>query len=534
MRKTTKLALFALTLCTATGTAGMTGYAAAGAKTDAVNSLKPLYEVRTFAGSGAFGLIDDKPSISAFREPSSLLFDPKDHAYLAADTRNQKLRYVSSTEAATVAGIYFGEDEWNAPLGSLLDGAADKAAFNEPEGLAEDANENVYVADAGNNAIRKIDNNGNVTTIAGSGLYGSADGKGADATFNHPMDIAVSKTGVVYVADTLNHAIRQIKDGVVSTLTAPSSRLVEYTPGAVEVGGDYADGPIAQAKFNEPSGLAIDAKGNLYVSDTGNDRIRYIDFASGKVKTVAGGKTGAAAAYAANATYAEGGYADGAAENAQFRAPRGIAVTPEGGLLIADSLNHVIRYLLRGNVTTVAGTPGEAGRTDGLAASALLNKPADVVWLGGGAFAVADSGSNSIREVVPYAVPANVKADGSIHLLYGSSVLTSDADPVIKQGVTFVPVRVIAEKLGYAVQYSGGQTTLKSGSTAYTVKAGSGVIVKQTEGQPSTTMKLNVSPFNLNGRLFLPVRFFAEELGLDVQWLADSRSVLLRDHVFAK
>lgn len=531
MRKITRFAAIAAAASAVLAATGGTGYADAGSPRDTIGNLKALYEVHTIAGTGDYRLSSGAPLGSAFRTPSSLLKDNGTDAYLVSDTGNQQLRYITSKATDKAAGLYIGSGDKDDPLGSFVDGPAAEAAFNGPAGLAQDASGNVYVADAGNNAIRRIDAEGKVTTVAGTGVFGDADGAGAKAEFDHPLDVAVTKDGVIYVADTLNHVIRQIKNGAVTTLTAHSDRIVEYSPGSVAAAGDYADGPIGQAKFNEPSGLALDGKGNLYVSDTGNDLIRYIDFKAGKVTTVAGAgaPAGTAGLYGANAVYAEGGFADGAARAAKFHAPRGIDVTADGGVLIADSLNHAIRYLFSGSVTTIAGTPGEEGRVDGLAGSgALLNLPTDVVWLGGGAMAVADSGSGTIRVVEPYRAPAEVKADGTIHLLYGTKLLQSDANPIIKESVTFVPVRVLAEQLGYSVQYENGQTTLRSGTTAYTVRTGSSAIARSSEGNAKQTFNIAGTPFNAGGRLFLPVRFFAEELGLDVQWLPDLRAVLLR------
>ncbi|SEM70594.1 stalk domain-containing protein [Paenibacillus sp. OV219] len=516
------------------GTFSSNSFAAAGNAAQPSIGNMDLYEVHTLAGSGAFDRNDGSSASSAFREPTSLLYSAKSGSYLVADARNQMLRGVTAAATTTTSGLYIGADEYNAPLGSLLDGDAAKAAFNLPSGLAADSDGVVYIADTGNNSIRSLSATGVVRTVAGTGGIGSDNGAAANASFYHPLDIAVNKEGVIYVADTLNHVIRQIKDGQVTTLNAPSKRIIEYYPGAIEAVGDYADGPLAQAKFNEPSGLALDSSGNLYVSDTGNNRIRYIDFKTNSVTTVAGGVTSEKLNYDAGSPYSEGGFADGAAATAELHAPRGLAVTPDGGLLIADSLNHAIRYLASGKVTTLAGTPQEEGIVDGIARYSAFNRPTDVEWVGGGAFAVADSGSNTVRIVAPYASPTGVKADGSIHLLYNSVELNSDVTPVIQNNVTFVPVRVLTEKLGFKVQYANGQTVLGFAGTTYTVKNGSTQVVKQVEGGSTTTVTLPKAPIISNNRQFLPVRFFAEELGLDVQWLSDLRAVLLRDKQFTK
>lgn len=529
MTKHSKSAALLLAAAVTVGTFSGSSFAAAGnAEQPSIGNLA-MYEVHTLAGSGAFDRIDGSSASAAFREPTSLLYSAKTGGYLVADARNQMLRSVTAETTKTAAGLYIGADEFNAPLGSLLDGDGAKASLNLPSALAADASGAVYIADAGNNSIRKLSANGVVSTVAGTGIMGADDGAAASASFYHPLDIAVSKNGVIYVADTLNNVIRQIKDGQVSTLNAPSTRIVEYYPGAIEAVGDYADGPLSQAKFNEPSGLALDARGNLFVSDTGNNRIRYIDFKTNSVTTVAGGVSGEKITYDEGSPYAVSGFEDGAATSAKLHSPRGLAVTPDGGLLIADSLNHAIRYLSNGQVTTVAGTPEEEGVAGGIARYAAFNRPTDVEWIGHGAFAVADSGSNTIRIVAPYAAPAGVKANGSIHLLYNSAELKSDVTPIIQNGVTFVPVRVLTEKLGFKVQYANGQTVLKLGKTSYTVKNGSAQVTKQVEGAASTTVALPNAPFVSNSRQFLPVRFFAEEMGLDVQWLTDLRAVLIRD-----
>lgn len=189
-----------------------------------------------------------------------------------------------------------------------MDGASDLSLFSGPQGIATDAQGNVYVADTGNHSIRKIDPSGNVSTIAGDGVLGKEDGPGSKARFNSPLDVAVAADGTVYVADTLNHAIRSISpSGQVTTLNAASGRAVEVSPGQAAPAGDFADGALAQAKFNEPSGLALDGKGNLYVSDAGNQRIRYIDLQQGTVTTAAGsGK-----AEALKDLYVPGGFATG-------------------------------------------------------------------------------------------------------------------------------------------------------------------------------------------------------------------------------
>ncbi|CAM4308460.1 stalk domain-containing protein [Paenibacillus tarimensis] len=506
-------------------TAGF-GLSAATAKApDDIAANLPLYELGTLAGGSGPGLADGGNAAALFRYPASLAVRD-DGELIVSDSGNQRIRTIKDGAVTTAAGADLGMDAYGSRIGSMLDGSGERAAFNGLAGLAADARGRIIAADSKNHAIRMLEPDGSVVTVAGTGVLGFRDGAASQARFFNPLDIAVTKDGVIYVADTLNHVIRKIEDGRVTTLTSVSKRVVEYFPGAVSSAGDYADGPIGQAKFNEPSGLALDAKGNLYVSDTGNHRIRYIDFGSGTVTTVAGNPE---LIYSADGMYAEGGFMDGPAGTASFHAPLGLTVTPDGGLLVADSLNHAIRYMKNGIVKTLAGTPGEAGAIDGPAAYGLLHNPADVISLDDGKFAIADTGNSQIRLIEPYIYPAGLKADGKIRIVFGQDILSSDAEPQIIRGVTFVPVRVIGERLGYTVRYDkkNQQVSLEKSGLTYTMMNGSNSVML-VNGEDSRTMQLPEAPFIHKGRTYLPIRFLAEKIGLDVQWLADVKAVLLR------
>jgi len=522
MKKLMK-SVFAAALAAALALPASTWAATAGTASDKLLAALDFSEVSTYAGTGELALVDGGNAGAGFRLPAGVAAKP-DGTLLVADSQNQRIRSVSKTTTSTAAGIDIGVDEFGFLIGGLADGKADESAFNSPSGIAIDAGGTAYVADAGNHAIRTLAG-GNVKTVAGTGLPGLKDGPGKEAQFHHPLDVAVTRAGVVYVADTLNHVIRAIENGSVKTITAASARVVEYFPGEVEEAGDYADGKLADAKFNEPSGLAIDAKGNLYVSDTGNHVIRYIDVKAGTVTTVAGAKP----AYGGTELYAAGGYKDGAAAEARFNAPKGLAITPDGGLLIADSLNHAIRYLKDGIVYTVAGTAGNTSRSDGLAAYAGLNAPTDVAWLGDSTFAVADTGNNRIRIVQPYKAPAGIKKDGTVHLVLNADILKTDAAPIVSKGVTYVPVRVIGDNLGYKVDApSAGSATLTAGDRAYKLTAGQATAVYREGREPEKTVSLGAAAFIRNNRMYVPVRFFAEQIDLDVKWLNDTKTVVLR------
>lgn len=217
-------------------------------------------------------------------------------------------------------------------VGGLQEGSGAQARFADPYGVAVDGQGVVYVADAGdNNRIRRVWPDGRVDTLAGHG-EGWVDGPAAQARFHTPSQIALDAAGNVFVADTGNHRIRRIgRDGAVSTLAG------EGTPG-------FADGPAAQARFNGPMGVAVDARGRVYVADTWNDRIRVIE-ADGQVRTLAGGEAP--------------GNVDGAGVGARFDTPVSLALDAHGNLLIADLYNNAVRRLAPdGTVDTLVADGG--------------------------------------------------------------------------------------------------------------------------------------------------------------------------------
>lgn len=201
------------------------------------------------------------------------------------------------------------------------DGTGTAATFGDPYGVAVDATGNVYVADGGCSSIRKITTSGIVTTLAGEwNSSGYADGIGTVAQFGLPIGVAVNSDGIVYVADENNNCIRQISpSGAVTTLA-----------GDALTHGDYADGIGTDARFDAPTGIAVDKQGNIYVSDSKNNRIRKID-PYGEVTTLA--DTGHA------------GAANGLASAATFNNPIGIAVDSGGNIYVADFGNYLIRKI---------------------------------------------------------------------------------------------------------------------------------------------------------------------------------------------
>jgi len=264
--------------------------------------------VTTFAGRGTSGYYDNPfGPFAAFNGPYNVLLTPQGNL-LVADTGNDCIRLITPAGAVTTFA--------GASPGGYLDGPAATARFQSPIGLAQDPAGNIYVADADNYRIRRIDPAGNVTTLAGSGVRGFLDGPAGNARFSEPQGLALDAAGNLYIADRAANRIRLLSPaGVVSTYAG--SGVVSFL-----------DGPAATARFSAPTGVVVDGRGDVYVTDRDNQRLRRVEAATGLVSTVAG--TGAV------------GSQDGAALSAQFNRPYSIAVR-NGSLYIADASNNRIR-----------------------------------------------------------------------------------------------------------------------------------------------------------------------------------------------
>jgi len=230
-----------------------------------IRKIAPDGTVSTFAGTGIPGSADGTDT-ATFNSPLGVATDQSGNVYVA-DYGNDLIRKITPTGVvSTVAG--------KPGVSGSADGLDTAARFNLPESVAVDASGNIYVADNGNNEIRKITPSGQVSTLAGDGSAGKDNGKGSGATFNSPFGLAVDASGNIYVADSGNNLIRKVTpDGTVSTFAGSGVK-----------GAGNANG--TQATFNTPAGIAIDALGNLYVSDENNNIIRKIT-ASGSVSTLA-------------------------------------------------------------------------------------------------------------------------------------------------------------------------------------------------------------------------------------------------------
>ncbi len=323
-------------------------------------------------GTGGIRATGGRADTAELNGPSGLAVDTSGYVYIA-DFGNNVIRKVNPRGViSTIAGSGARGYSGDASTATL-------AQLNGPSAVAVDALGNVYIADSGNNVIRKVDTSGVITTIAGTGTAGYL-GKRGPATsieLDDPSGVAVDASGNVYIADSNNSMVRKVNtSGMMSTFAGNGNR------------GDYGNNCNAgSAELNSPRGIAVDASGNVYIAEELSQRIRKVN-TSGIISTIAGnGRSG----------YSGDG---GSAVSAKLNTPLGVAVDAAGNIYIADVGNNRIRKVdTSGIISTVAGngTRGYSGDGDA-ASSAQLNSPRGVAVDASGNIYIADIGNDRIRK----------------------------------------------------------------------------------------------------------------------------------------
>ena len=333
------------------------GDAGAADHADAADAAPFVPSIVVRAGTpGGDGNIDGVGAASRLHRPYSVAVDGAGNVYVA-DQGNDAIRKIAPDGVVTTFAT---------------------SGFRSPSGIAVDSAGNVYVADTLNQTIRKITADGVVSTLAGStDQAGSADGTGAAARFNYPAAVAVDGAGVVFVADSFNHTIRKITpEGVVTTIA-----------GSAGASGSV-DGTGAAARFGAPEGVAVDGLGNVYVGDTNSEAIRKIT-SEGVVTTLAGSL----------GTY---GNADGTGSAARFWHPGGLSADAAGNVFVGDTYNQTVRKITpAGVVTTIAGAVGVMGYSDGAGSTAHFDNPKGTAVDSAGNVYLADYGTNTVRKISP-------------------------------------------------------------------------------------------------------------------------------------
>ena len=344
---------------------------------DRIRKVDSAGTITTVAGTGEFG--DGGPAVNArLYRPSGVALDGTGNVFIA-DSFNDRIRKVDDTGTiSTVAGT--GRTGFGGDGGPAVN-----ARLYRPSGVAVDGAGNLYIADSFNDRIRKMDTSGTISTVAGTERSGfGGDGASAvQARLSRPSGVAVDGAGNLYIADMSNNRIRKVDSaGVISTVAGT---------GRSGFGGDGAS--AVQARLSRPSGVAVDGAGNLYIADMSNNRIRKVD-TSGTISTVAGTGEGSFGGFSGDG---------GPAVNAQLRSPAGVAVDGAGNIYTADRDNFRIRKVdSAGVITTVAGTGVRGYSGDGGPVSqAQLSNPEGVTVDGAGNIYIADSGNDRIRKLTP-------------------------------------------------------------------------------------------------------------------------------------
>jgi sugar lactone lactonase YvrE len=410
--------------------------------------------VTPFAGNGTPGFIPGGYGDGVDASKVSL-YDPygiavRNGTVYFAERMNNLVRKV---DPAGVVSIVAG----NGAFGYSGDGGpARAAALNQPTGVAVDPAGNVYIADASNNRIRRVDTSGVITTVAGTGVqgFGGDGGPATAAALNFPGDIAFGPASQLYISDGHNNRVRMVAaNGVISTVAGGT------WPGYA---GDK--GPASRALLNNPVGLAVDASGSLFIADANNSSVRKVD-STGTISTVAGSGV-------------EGFSGDGGpATQAKLSWPLDVSLDAAGGLLIADNgfNNRVRRVDSTGRISTIAGNGTMGLAADGGPANrAELSQVNDVAVDGVGNVYIADAQSNAVRMVN--------KSTGAIATIVGGT-----------DGPLSFPSGVVLNGSDLFIADSWHHRVLKrSASGTITTVAGNGQAGYSGDGGAAASARLNV------------------------------------------
>jgi gliding motility-associated-like protein len=416
--------------------------------------------ISTFAGNGVNGYGGDGGAATkaSLSFPNGVAVDASGNVYIA-DAGNNRIRKVNTSGIiSTVAGNGFG---WYGGDG----GQATATELNNPTGIFVDASGNMYIADKNNSRVRKVATSGIISTIAGNGTSGYAGdaGPATAAELNSPTSVTMATTGVLYIADNGNQRIRQISGGNITTYAGNGTA------------GNTGDGSGATAaEINNPFGVSIDGSGNVYIGDASNNKVRKVS-TSGIITTYAGNGTSGYSGDGGPATLAKLNYSSG------------VFADPTGNVYIVDELNGRVRYVnTGGTINLVAGNgvfsfSGDGGPAD----SAQLFFPVGVATDYSGNTYIADCFNHRIRKVSPSGIITTFAGNGT-------GGFAGDGGPATNAEINF-PTGVAADAAGniYIADVSNNRIRKVNSSGTISTFAGNGTAGYLGDGGPATAAELN-------------------------------------------
>ena len=435
-----------------------------------IRAVSPSGVVSTIAGAASAIGSQDGPALSArFNAPYDVAVHPNGTLYIS-EINNNCIRSISpsgvvSTVATSIMGprgigiapngtLYVAEFSNHriraiSPSGVLTtvagstsgftDGSSSVAKFNNPSGVFVAPNGTIYVTEYNNHAVRVISTSGDVSTLTGTSVAGSANGAAVNATFRNPHDQFLHANGTLYITDFNNHLIRAVFP----------NRTVATVAG---VSAGNLDGQGTAARVNKPAGLVFAPNGTMYFTDNGNSRVRAMS-PSGYVSTIAGNTSVS--------------YVDGQGESARFYIPQGIAVAPNGTVYVADSGNHLIRSISpSGEVRTVAGAT-TSGYADGQGTTARFYYPSDVFLMPNGTLYVSDTWNNRIRAISPSGMVTTVAGTGATTPLTNGPAVNATFNRPMGLSLSSNGTLYIAEEVGGRVRALSPNGTVSTVATGF-------------------------------------------------------------------